>query len=79
MIKYQLHCEISHEFEGWFSNSADYDSQKMANKIECPVCDSFDIAKCIMAPNVARSGASLRPSSPEAALAEATQKIRAFI
>ena len=56
MIKYQLKCAHAHEFEGWFSNSADYDSQAERGLLECPHCGSSDISKAVMAPAVARSG-----------------------
>ena len=56
MIKYQLKCEHAHEFEGWFSNSADYDAQAGKNLLECPHCGSSDISKALMAPAIARSG-----------------------
>ena len=30
MIRYALICHHDHEFEGWFSNSADFDTQQKA-------------------------------------------------
>ncbi|GGD04572.1 DUF1178 family protein [Aquisalinus flavus] len=62
MIKYQLKCEHAHEFEGWFSNSADYDAQAEKGLLECPHCGSSGISKALMAPAIARSG-SLSPSA----------------
>lgn len=53
MIKYALQCAHSHEFEGWFSASGDYDDQHARGLIECPVCGSGEIAKQIMSPAVA--------------------------
>ena len=37
MIRYALACEAGHEFEGWFSASADYDDQSARGLIACPV------------------------------------------
>ncbi|TDI58062.1 MAG: DUF1178 family protein [Alphaproteobacteria bacterium] len=55
MIKYQLKCgNCSHQFEGWFADSAGYDKQAAAKVIDCPGCASSDISKAIMAPNIAR-------------------------
>jgi hypothetical protein len=55
MIKYELKCqECSHQFEGWFVDSAGYDAQATAREISCPVCADTNIGKAIMAPNIAR-------------------------
>jgi len=53
MIRYALACAGGHEFEGWFSASADYDDQRERGLVACPICDSHDVAKQIMAPAVA--------------------------
>lgn len=53
MIKYGLSCEHSHEFEGWFSSSADFERQAGASLVSCPVCGSVAITKQMMAPSVA--------------------------
>ncbi len=53
MILYNLRCENGHEFEGWFANSAAFDSQAKGKKLGCPVCESHRVEKAIMAPSVA--------------------------
>jgi hypothetical protein len=53
MIRYALACAAGHEFEGWFSQSGDYDSQRDRGLLTCPVCDSHEVNKQIMAPAVA--------------------------
>ena len=53
MIRYSLHCDHGHEFEGWFSSSADFDSQMDRGLVTCPFCESRNIGKLLMAPNVA--------------------------
>ena len=53
MIKYCLQCTHGHEFEGWFASSASYDAQVAAGQLTCPECNSSDVGKSIMAPNVA--------------------------
>lgn len=55
MIKYALVCERKHNFEIWFSDSADYDKQRKRGLVTCPVCDSKKIEKAIMAPALGRS------------------------
>ncbi|HXV01578.1 MAG TPA: DUF1178 family protein [Caulobacteraceae bacterium] len=52
MIRYALACQAGHEFEGWFAASADYDVQSAAGDLACPVCDSREVGKQIMAPAV---------------------------
>ena len=55
MIKYELKCgDCGIQFEGWFVDSAGYESQAAANEIECPSCGQSNISKAIMAPNIAR-------------------------
>jgi len=53
VIKYRLQCTHGHEFEGWFASSASYDAQVAAGQLTCPECNSSDVGKSIMAPNVA--------------------------
>lgn len=52
MIKYRLICNESHEFEGWFRGSAEFDAQESEGQLSCPVCGSTAVAKAVMAPNV---------------------------
>lgn len=58
MIVYNLRCRNSHEFEGWFKDSAAFDAQAASGKLVCPTCNSRKIEKAIMAP--ALSGTKLR-------------------
>ena len=53
MIVYNLRCANSHEFEGWFKDSAAFDAQAGAAKLVCPVCGLRKVEKAIMAPAVA--------------------------
>lgn len=55
MIVYNLRCKNSHEFEGWFKDSAAFDAQAKSGKLSCPVCETRKVDKAIMAP--ALSGA----------------------
>lgn len=54
MIKYRLICDSEHEFDGWFPNSGAFTKQKNSGMIVCPICESDDVDKAIMAPNVAK-------------------------
>ena len=53
MIKYQLICDLTHEFEGWFQTGAAFDAQKEAGLVICPVCDSVKVRRALMTPNLA--------------------------
>ncbi len=52
MIVYSLRCEHSHEFEGWFKDSAAFEVQLAAKKLVCPICDTHKVTKAPMAPAV---------------------------
>lgn len=57
MIVFDLQCHDGGEtFEAWFRSSADYDEQRAAWLVQCPVCLSANIAKAPMAPRVPRKG-----------------------
>ena len=53
MIKYQLICDLTHEFEGWFQTGAAFDAQNKAGLVTCPVCDSVTVRRALMTPNLA--------------------------
>ncbi len=52
MIKYNLKCKNRHEFEGWFSDSKEFEKLKSKKMIECSFCGTKLIEKSIMSPNV---------------------------
>lgn len=84
MIKYALACAHGHEFEGWFGASADFDDQKARGLLACPVCDSPDVAKQIMAPAISGTKRTASPDGPapahvRAMMMEAAGRIRAHV
>ncbi|MBI1685052.1 DUF1178 family protein [Caulobacter hibisci] len=70
MIKYALACDHSHEFEGWFGSSGDYDDQAARGLVECPVCGSTGVRKQIMAPAIAGTKAQRAAPEPDAKMRE---------
>lgn len=54
MICYQLVCKKSHSFEGWFRDSAAYDTQAKKGLLACPTCNSKQVQKAPMAPAVSK-------------------------
>lgn len=55
MIKYSLHCNENHQFEGWFRSSDDCDKQISMGFVDCPLCGSSEVSKSLMAPAVSTS------------------------
>ena len=74
MIRYALHCDLSHAFEAWFGSSADYDEQAARGLVECPVCGSTSVSKQIMAPAVA---GTKKTDAPELAAKMQTMMMQA--
>jgi hypothetical protein len=52
MIKYLLKCQNKHEFESWFADSKEFEKLKKKNLIDCIFCQSKNISKSIMSPNI---------------------------
>lgn len=72
MIVYDLKCGQAHIFEAWFGSSSAYDEQNAAGLVACPICGDSEIAKAVMAPNVAakgNQGPALPPEAMKAAIA----------
>jgi len=59
LIVFDLQCDRGCDpFEVWFRSSAEYDEQRAGGLVQCPICQSSDVAKAPMAPRVPRKGAS---------------------
>lgn len=55
MIRFSLHCDNAHDFEGWFRSNDDFDTQRKRGFVECPECGSQKVEKALMAPAVSTS------------------------
>lgn len=81
MIVFDLKCGHGHVFEAWFGSSDAYESQRAGGLIQCPMCGDGDVAKAVMAPNVAAKGNQAPQVTPEAlkaamaAIAEIQSKV----
>lgn len=53
MIVFDLKCSRGHRFEGWFKDSAAFETQSDAREIPCAVCGDTEVSKALMAPNIA--------------------------
>lgn len=74
MIKYQLICDESHEFEAWFSNSSAFADQVKSGYVTCPFCDSSDVRRALMAPNLNSPKTRKNPELPALPKAEDVAK-----
>ena len=53
MIKYKLICkDCNNYFDSWFSSSKEYEKLKKKNFLNCYICDSINVQKTLMSPNV---------------------------
>ncbi len=56
MIKYKLickDCEVA--FDSWFSTSKEYEKLKKKKFLNCHICNSLNVEKTLMSPNVLKS------------------------
>ena len=57
MIVFDLQCRDGGEtFEAWFRSNADYEEQQDTGLVQCPYCQSANVAKAPMAPSVPKKG-----------------------
>jgi hypothetical protein len=63
MIHYALRCGGGHEFDGWFKDSASFDTQAQHGMLDCPVCADTSVQRALMAPSV-RTRAAYEPPAP---------------
>lgn len=66
MKVFNLTCEQSHVFEGWFASLEAFGDQSRRRLIACPVCGSTDVTKMLSAPRLnlgASAPSSVRPAA----------------
>ena len=64
MIKYQLICkECKITFDSWFASSKEFEKLKKKNFLSCHNCNSIDIEKSLMKPNVLNKSKSINETS----------------
>ena len=61
MIVYKLKCSVCEfDFEGWFESSKEFSKQSKKKLINCPSCESTNIKKGLMAPNIGKKSNSFK-------------------
>ena len=54
MIKYRILCDdCGNSFDSWFASSKEYEKLKKQKFINCHVCNSLNVQKDLMSPNLA--------------------------
>ena len=79
MIVFNLNCsDCAFSFEGWFENTKDYDKQIRKGLLTCPSCNSTQIKKGLMAPNVSKKSNS-KISKRNKSIASNVKKLKKII
>jgi hypothetical protein len=75
MIVFELVCNQSHRFEGWFVSPEGFDQQRDRGLLSCPACGTNEVAKLLTA-KIAKhpaesehghpTGAAAKPAAPAA-------------
>lgn len=74
MIVFDLKCGGGHVFEAWFASGADWERQRAAGQVLCPICGDIAVEKAAMAPAVPAKG---RGDAPPAMLKAAMKALAA--
>ena len=79
MIVFNLICsECEYPFEGWFDDTKSFNSQKKRKLINCPKCESSNVSKTLVAPNVSKKSNS-KLTKNKKTLASNIKKIRKIV
>ena len=79
MIVFNLICEeCDYPFEGWFDHTKAFNSQKKRKLINCPNCESSNISKALVAPNLSKKSNS-RILKNKKTLASNIKKIKKIV
>ena len=79
MIVFNLNCsDCTSSFEGWFENTNDYNKQIKKGLLSCPSCNSTQIKKGLMAPNVSKKSNS-KISKRNKSIASNVKKLKKII
>ena len=79
MIKYRLHCkDCDISFDSWFSTSKEYEKLKKLKHLNCHKCNSFQIEKTLMSPNVLNSKDQILKITKDKKLSKIKNKIKKY-
>ncbi|MDZ4165206.1 MAG: DUF1178 family protein [Smithellaceae bacterium] len=72
MIIYDLKCKKGHKFEGWFKDRANYEDQRLAKLVTCPICGDTELD--IVPSALAIMGKEVNPGKKESSKELSPQK-----
>tara|TARA_B100000965_G_C19438591_1_gene689781 strand:+ start:442 stop:858 length:417 start_codon:yes stop_codon:yes gene_type:complete len=79
VIVFNLICtECEYPFEGWFDNTLAFNNQKKNKLINCPNCESSNIKKTLVAPNISKKSNSKKIKNKKT-LASNINKIKKIV
>ncbi len=79
MIVFNLKCsECDYTFEGWFDNTNAFNVQKKRKLINCPNCESPNITKALVAPNLSKKSNS-KPIKNKKTIASNIKKLKKIV
>lgn len=70
-------CEVS--FDSWFSSSKEYEKLKNKKLINCYICNSLDVEKNLMSPNVFRPKNDIKIEKKYKKIKETISEYQKFI
>jgi len=74
VIVFNLGCENSHRFEGWFASSEDFERQIGSKLVTCPLCGNANVTRLLHAAHIGKPvSKERRPARAESAAATAQQ------
>ena len=79
MIVFNINCsDCAFSFEGWFENTKDYNKQIRKGLLTCPSCNSTQIKKGLMTPNLSKKSNS-KISKRNKSIASNVKKLKNII
>jgi len=63
MIVFELGCENSHRFEGWFDSNEDFERQVGGKLVACPLCGNANVARVPHATHIRTGGKERAPQA----------------
>ena len=79
MIKYKLICKVcDNQFDSWFSSSKEYEKLKKKKFLNCHSCNSLNVEKTLMSPNVFTSKNNIKIDNQDEKYKEIKKKISEY-
>ena len=79
MIKYKLACkDCDISFDSWFSSSKQYEKLKKKKFINCHGCNSFNVEKSLMSPNIFKSKNNIKINNENKKYKEIRKKLSEY-